>query len=83
MNTNTNETDHMIKMADLDPKRILIKNQLTDDFETWYLAFGTRVLQRLIKLCPWVDLDLFYAKTKFGHISFCVGKLKMIYFKLT
>ena len=71
----------MTKMADLaiygkTLKRILLKNQLTDDFETWYLAFGTRVLPRLIKLCHWVDLDLFYAKTKFGHVSFCMGKIE-------
>ena len=29
---------------------------------------------KLFKLWPWVDLDLFYAKVKFGHIGFCMGK---------
>ena len=32
------------------------------------------VLPKLFKLCPWIDLDLFYAKVKFGHIGFCMGK---------
>ena len=34
------------------------------------------VLLKLFKLRPWVDLDLFYAKVKFGHIGFCMGKSK-------
>ena len=29
---------------------------------------------KLFKLWPWVDLDPFYAKVKFGHIGFCMGK---------
>ena len=33
-----------------------------------------QVLPRLFKLWPWIDLDLFYAKVKFGQIGFCVGK---------
>ena len=33
-----------------------------------------RVLPKLFKLWPWVDLDPFYAKVKFGHIGFCMGK---------
>ena len=32
------------------------------------------VLPKLFKLWPWVDLDPFYAKIKFGHIGFCMGK---------
>ena len=32
------------------------------------------VLSKLFKLWPWVDLDPFYAKVKFGHIGFCMGK---------
>ena len=31
------------------------------------------VLPKLFKLWTWVDLDLFYAKVKFGHIGFCMG----------
>ena len=32
------------------------------------------VLPKLFKLWPWVDLDPFYAKVKFGDIGFCMGK---------
>ena len=32
------------------------------------------VLLKLFKLWLWVDLDRFYAKVKFGHIGFCMGK---------
>ena len=39
-----------------------------------------QVLLRLFKLLPWVDLDTFYAKVKFGDIGFCMGKVKIIYF---
>ena len=39
-----------------------------------------QVLPRLFKLLPWVILDPFYAMVKFGHIGFCMGKVKIIYF---
>ena len=55
-------------------KNLLLQNQLTDDLETWYVAYCMWVLPRLFKLSPWVDLDPFYAKVKFGHIGFCMGK---------
>ena len=32
------------------------------------------VLPNLLKLWHWVDLDPFYAKVKFCHIGFCMGK---------
>ena len=32
------------------------------------------VLPNLFKLWPWVDLNPFYSKVKFGHIGFCMGK---------
>ena len=38
------------------------------------------VLPRLLKVWPWVDLDPFYIKVKLGHIGFCMGKSKIIYF---
>ena len=28
----------------------------------------------MFKFLPWVALDLFYAKVKFGYISLCMGK---------
>ena len=34
------------------------------------------------KLSPWVDLDQFNAKVKFGDIGFCVGKSeKYLFFR--
>ena len=57
-------------------KNLLLQNQLTDDLETWYVALCMWVLPRLFKLSPWVDLDPFYAKVKFGDIGFCMGKSK-------
>ena len=41
------------------------------------------VLPRLFKLWPWVDLDPFYTKVKFGHIGFCVGKSENYYLLIT
>ena len=55
-------------------KNLLLQNQLTDDLETWYVSLCMLILPRLFKLSPRVDLDPFYAKVKFGHIGFCMGK---------
>ena len=55
-------------------KNLLLQNQLTNDLETSYVALCMCVLSRFFKLSPWVDLDLFYAKVKFGHIGFYMGK---------
>ena len=33
-----------------------------------------QVPPRLSNGRPWVDLDLFYAKVKFGYIGFCMGE---------
>ena len=55
-------------------KNLLLQNQLTVDLWTWYVALSMRVLPRLLKLWPWVDLDPFYAKVKFGPIGICMGK---------
>ena len=55
-------------------KNLLLQNQLTNDLETSFVALCMWVLSRLFKLSPWVDLDLFYAKVKFGHIGFYMGK---------
>ena len=55
-------------------KNLLLQNQLTDDFETWYVALCMWVLPTLFKLFPWVDLDPFNVNVKFGHIGFYMGK---------
>ena len=41
-----------------------------------------QVLPRLFKLLPWVDLDTFYAKVKFGDIGFYMGKSEIYLFIL-
>ena len=61
-------------------KSLLLENQLTYDLETLYVALCKQVLPRIIKLWPWVDLDLFYAMAKFGHLGFCMGKSENMYY---
>ena len=61
-------------------KNLLLQNQLTDDLETWYVELSMQVLPRLFKLWPWVELDPFYAKVKFGYIGFCMGESENYYF---
>ena len=75
----TNELGHMTNMAAIPIYgktliNLLLQNQLTNDLETWYVASCMGVLPKLFKLLPWVDLDRFYAKVKFGYIGFCMGK---------
>ena len=55
-------------------KKLLLRNQKADDLESWYATSGARVLPSLFKWWPWVDLDLFYGKVKFGPLCFCLGK---------
>ena len=42
--------------------------------ETWCASSGARVLPSLLKLWPWIDLDLFYGKVKYSPLCFCMGK---------
>ena len=39
-----------------------------------------RVLPRLLKLWPWIDLNLFYIKVKFGYIGYCMGESEKNFF---
>ena len=71
----TNELGHMTKIASMpiygkkNLKNLLLQNQWFDGLGTWYVASGTRILPRLFKLCPWVDLDLFYDRVKYGKMQ--------------
>ena len=49
------------------------------DLETWYVALSMQVLPRLFKLWPWVELDPFYAKVKFDHVGFYMGKIEFFF----
>ena len=40
----------------------------------WYVSLGPWAHQSLFKWWPWVDLDLFYGKVKFGPLCFYMGK---------
>ena len=50
-----------------------LRNQKTDDLETWYAASGARVLSSLFKWWPWVDLYLLNGKVKFALLCVCIG----------
>ena len=41
-------------------KNLILQNQLTDFLEPWYVSLNTRVLPRLYKWWPLVDLYLFH-----------------------
>ena len=76
----TNGLCHMTKMAAMPIyakktfQNLLLWNRKADELETWYAASTTRVLPSLFKLCPWVDIDLFYGKVKFGPLCVCMEK---------
>ena len=55
-------------------KNLLLQNQLTDDLENLVCSIMYRSTTKIFKLLPWVNLDIFYAKVKFGHIGFCMDK---------
>ena len=70
---------HITKMAAMslygkNPSKVFFRNQLTDFHETWYVALLTPAYHSLLKCWPWVDLDLFYGKVKFGNIGLSIGK---------
>ena len=55
-------------------ENILLRNQTAYDLETWNVVSGARISPNLFKWRPWVNLDLFYGKVKFGLLCFCMGK---------
>ena len=57
-------------------KNLLLQNQKAYDLETWYVELGAQVLSNLFKWWPWVDLNLFYGKVKFGPVAFVREKGK-------
>ena len=61
-------------------KNLLLQNQWTDGLDTLFVALFMQVLPSMFKLSPWVDLDSFYAKVKFGDIGFCMRKSENYFF---
>ena len=65
---------YMVKTLQKSPNRWI------DFHETWYVALGTPAHHSLFKWWPWVDLDLFYGKVKFGNLGFSIGKSENCWF---
>ena len=66
-----NGRGHMTNMATMpiygkNIRKSTSRESKADDQESCYVASGARVLPSLFKWWPWVDLDLFYGKVKFG-----------------
>ena len=59
----------------------LLRNQKANDLETWYAASAVWLLPSLFKWWPWVDLDLFYGKVKFGPMLLYGKKVKQWIFQ--
>ena len=55
-------------------KPLNLWDQKAYDLEPWYASSSAGVLTSLLKWWPWVDLDLFYGKVKFGPLCFCMGE---------
>ena len=61
---------HMKKMAAMPVYgKIPLQSSLITR-KNWYVASGTLAHHRLFKLWPWVDLDLFFARSNFGIWAF-------------
>ena len=85
MKIHTNEFGHMTNMAAMPIYGKNLKKSSTPEaidqwLETWCVALSMRLLPRLFKLGPWVDLDLFYMKVKFGYIGFCMEESEIYLF---
>ena len=59
-------------------KNHLLQNQRTDGLGTWFVTLGIQVLLKLFKMWPWVDLDLFYGKVKYGKMQIHRISLKVL-----
>ena len=64
-------------------KKLFLRNQKADDRETWCAELSAQVLSNLFKWWPWVDLDLFCGKVKFGPVCFLWEKGKAMGFSET
>ena len=60
-----------------------LQNRWADCNEIWYVVSRMLTHHSLNKFWPWVDIDLFYVKVKFGRSSIYMGKMKLICFSKT
>ena len=73
----SNGLGHMSEMAAIPiyGKNVkILSSQTADELKSLYAILSDRVLPHLFKWWPWVDLDLFYGKVKFGLLCFSMGK---------
>ena len=75
----SNDSGHMTKIAAMpvygkNLKNPFLRNQKADNLETWCAALCAQVPSHLFKWWPWIVLDLFYCKVKFGPLCLCMGK---------
>ena len=56
------------------PSKYLLRNQRANGLGPWYVALGPWAHQSLFKWWPFVYLDLFCGKVKFGPLCFYLGK---------
>ena len=59
--------------------KLLLLNRWAGYLETWYVALKTWAHYNLFKWWLWIDLDLFYAKVKFGY-AFVWEKVNIVNF---
>ena len=61
-------------------KDIFLWNRKADDLN---LVFSIKYSSAMFKWCPWIDLNLFYGKVKFGPFAFVWEKVKTMDFSET
>ena len=61
-------------------KTLLLQNQLTDDFETWYVALSVQVQPKLKNYDPGLTLTYFTPRSNLVTQAFVWEKAKIIYF---
>ena len=81
-----NELGHITNMAAMPIYgKNLKKSSSPEPIDQWHWNLACSILYasttKVVQIMTWVDLDPFYAKVKFGHIGFCMGKSEnYIYF---
>ena len=80
----TNELGHMTNMAAMPIYgKNLKKSSTPEPIDRWHWNSVYSIVYesstKVIQIMTWVDLDLFYAKVKFGHIGFCMGKSEKLF----
>ena len=75
----TNELGHMTNMAAMPIYgKNIKKSSSPEPVDWWSWNFVCSIVYasttKVVQILPWVNLDTFYAKVKFGDIGICMGK---------